>query len=135
MKLQRTLQLSRAPAAIFAAMNTKNMTVLEPYLSDDVRFDFPGTGELVGKKRVMIFLKALLRKFPDLVFQVRDAISEQDRTCIVWTNTALLETSRPYRNSGVTLVRCCNGRITFISDYFKDTSFVNLRNPDPSQSA
>ncbi len=116
---------SQAPNAIFEAMNTKNMAVLEPYLAEDVSFDFPGTALVVGKKRVLIFLKVLLRKYPDIVFQVQDVVSDNDKTCIVWTNSARLETSQPYRNSGVTLVHCVNDRITFISDYFKDTSFVN----------
>lgn len=115
----------QASNAIFEAMNAKNMAVLDPYLAEDVRFDFPGTAQVVGKKRVLIFLKALLRKYPDIVFQVQDSIADHDKACIVWTNSARLETSQPYRNSGVTLVHTYNGRIVFISDYFKDTSFVN----------
>jgi ketosteroid isomerase-like protein len=109
---------------IFEAMNTKNMALLEPYLAEDVMFDFPGTDRVVGKKRVLIFLKALLRKFPDIYFQLQDVIAGHDKACIVWTNSARLQTSQPYLNSGVTLVHCDMGRITFISDYFKDTSFV-----------
>jgi ketosteroid isomerase-like protein len=105
-------------------MNSKNMAVLEPYLSEDVRFDFPGTAPVVGKKRVLVFLKALLRKYPDIVFVVQDIIAADDAACIVWTNSARLETDRPYRNSGITLVRFRDDRIIFMSDYFKDTSFV-----------
>jgi ketosteroid isomerase-like protein len=110
---------------IFEAMNTKNMALLEPYLAEDVIFDFPGTGHVVGKKKVVIFLKALLRKFPDIIFQVQDVIVDHDKACIVWANSARLDTSQPYLNRGVTLVHCVNGHITFMSDYFKDTSFVN----------
>jgi len=116
---------SSVSCLIFEAMNTKNTALLEPYLAEDVMFDFPGTDRLVGKKRVLIFLKALLRKFPDIIFKVQDVIADHDKVCIAWTNSARLETSQPYSNSGVTLVHCVNGRITFISDYFKDTSFVN----------
>ena len=115
---------SKASSAIFEAMNTKNMAILEPYLSMDVQFDFPGTVRVVGKKRVLIFLKALLRKYPDIVFQVQDVIANHDKACVIWTNSAQLESVHPYRNSGVTIVHCVSGLITFISDYFKDTSFV-----------
>jgi len=115
----------KASQAIFEALNTKNISLLEPFLAEDVCFDFPGTAQVVGKKRVLIFLKVLLRKFPDIVFDVQDVITGLDAACVVWTNRARLTTDQPYRNSGVTLVRCCNHRITFISDYFKDTSFVN----------
>ena len=58
-------------------------------------FDFPGTDRVVGKKRVLIFLKALLRKFPDIIFQVQDVIADHDKACIVWTNSARLETPGP----------------------------------------
>ncbi len=124
MATQPNISNCQAPLAIFEAMNTKNLDVLEPYLVADVRFDFPGNAQVVGKKRVLVFLKVLLRKYPDIVFQVQDVIAENDKTCIVWTNSARHETPQPYRNSGVTLVHCVNDHITFISDYFKDTSFV-----------
>jgi len=119
-----SVQSPAVPGLIFEAMNTKNMALLEPYLSEDVRFDFPGSGVIAGKKRVLIFLKALLRKYPDLVFQVHDSIAQPDRACCVWTNSARLDSPQPYRNSGVTIVHCADGLITFISDYFKDTSFI-----------
>jgi ketosteroid isomerase-like protein len=114
-----------APGIIFDAMNSKNVSLLDPHLADDVRFDFPGAGVIAGKKRVLVFLKALLRKYPDIEFAVQDVIESPGKTCIVWTNSALSQTPRPYRNSGVTLVHSADGRITWISDYFKDTSFVN----------
>jgi len=125
MTAQSDSTVLQVSSAIFDSMNSKDMTILEPYLHKDVRFDFPGAARVVGKKRVLIFLKVLLRKFPDIIFQVRDAIVDHDKVCIVWTNSARLDTDQPYQNSGLTLVHCDNGLITFISDYFKDTSFVN----------
>ncbi len=113
-----------APGAIFEAMNGKDLSVLEPYLADEVQFDFPGTAVVAGKKRVLVFLRALLRKYPDLEFAVHDVIASSGKTCIVWANSARLDSDQPYRNSGVTIVHCENSLITYISDYFKDTSFV-----------
>jgi ketosteroid isomerase-like protein len=125
MTQQRDSKIYRASQAIFEAMNTKNTAVLEPFLADDVRFDFPGTDQVAGKKRVLVFLKALLRKNPDIFFVVQDVIAADDAACIVWKNSARLESDQPYRNSGITFVRCRDDRIIFISDYFKDTSFTN----------
>ena len=133
MTAQSDSQALQAPIAIFDAMNTKNMALLEPYLNEDVRFDFPGTAQVVGKKRVLIFLKVLLRKYPDIVFQIHDVITDNDKACIFWTNSARLETSQPYLNSGLTLVHCVDNRITFISDYFKDTSFVDAADTGSAQ--
>ncbi len=128
-------QVSAAPGIIFDAMNAKDLSVLEPYLSDVVRFDFPGPGIIEGKKRVLVFLKVLLRKYSDIEFTVQDVIEVPGKACIVWTNSARLETPRPYRNSGVTVVHSVDGRITWISDYFKDTSFVDVAASSPLQSA
>jgi len=114
----------QASNVIFEAMNSKNLAILEPYLAEDVTFDFPGSAQVVGKKRVLVFLKVLLRKYPDILFQVQDAIVDHDKVCIVWTNSARRDTDQPYQNSGLTLVNCNNGLIKSISDYFKDTSFV-----------
>ena len=47
---------------IFEAMNSRDFTKVENTLAEDVIFDFPGAGQIEGKKRVLIFLKALLRK-------------------------------------------------------------------------
>ncbi|MBM4310439.1 MAG: nuclear transport factor 2 family protein [Deltaproteobacteria bacterium] len=114
-----------APRIIFDAMNSKNVSLLEPHLADDVRFDFPGAGVIAGKKRVLVFIKALLRKYSDIEFIVQDVIESSGKACIVWTNSARIDSDQPYRNSGVTVVQCADNLITFISDYFKDTSFVN----------
>lgn len=124
-----------AAGCIFKAMNAGDPSVLAPLLGDDVRFDFPGAGIVAGKKRVLVFLKALLRKYPDIAFTVTDVVAGPDTACVVWTNSARLDTDSPYRNSGVTIVHCPGGLITFISDYFKDTSFVTASAAGPGRSA
>jgi len=119
------LLTAAAPGVIFDAMNSRDVSLLEPHLCDDVRFDFPGAGIIAGKKRVLVFLKALLRKYPDIEFIVQDVIESRGKACVVWTNSARLDSDHPYRNSGVTVVHCAHNLITYISDYFKDTSFVS----------
>jgi ketosteroid isomerase-like protein len=73
---------------------------------------------------VLIFLKALLRKYPRLWFTVHEHISEQDRVCVVWSNEGSNSSGEAYENRGVTIVRFESGLIAGISDYFKDTSFT-----------
>ena len=109
---------------IFKAMNRRDFSILEPYLSGDILFDFPGTGRIEGIKRVLIFLKALLRKYPVLVFTVNEVIEGEDRLCAVWTNEGKDIDGNPYSNSGNTIIHLSEGKISFLSDYFKDTSFT-----------
>ncbi len=93
-------------------------------MAENVAFDFPGAGRIEGSKRVILFLKALLRKYRVLTFIVSDVIIDGDKACAVWTNSGEHIDGKPYSNSGVTLIRFNDDKIVFLSDYFKDTSFV-----------
>ena len=110
--------------SIFVALNSRNLATLEQYLSENARFDFPGVGTIEGRKKVVVFLKVLFRQYPRLVFAVEDIIAEGGQACAVWTNQGEDKKGNAYQNRGITLVRFSEGKIIFISDYFKDTSFV-----------
>jgi ketosteroid isomerase-like protein len=110
--------------SIFNAMNTRDFSEFENFVSEDVVFDFPGAGRIEGYKRVIIFLKALLRKYPELKFTVSEIITDNQRACAVWTNEGEDTDGNPYSNRGITLLYFRGNKLTFISDYFKDTSFV-----------
>jgi ketosteroid isomerase-like protein len=116
--------LRTCASGIFAAMNARDLSGLEPYLADSAVFDFPGAGRITGKKKILLFLKVLFRKYPRLRFTVEDILLEGDRACAVWSNQGEDTGGTPYNNRGVTLVRVTDGKIIFISDYFKDTSFT-----------
>jgi len=109
---------------VFNAMNTRNFSKLENELTEDAVFDFPGSKNAEGKRRVIIMLNGLLRKFPKLEFNVYDIIVENNKACAVWTNKGENINGEPYFNSGVTIFHFRNNKINFISDYFKDTSFT-----------
>ena len=112
---------------LFKAMNRRDFSILESYLTRDVIFDFPGAGQIEGFKQVMIFLKTLLRKYPLLVFNLSEVIVDETRMCAIWTNEGKDIDGNPYSNSGNTILKLSEGKISFISDYFKDTSFANNR--------
>jgi len=119
-------QLDRENLAtlVFKAMNIRDFSILDPYLSKEVVLDFPGAGRIEGYRKVLIFMKALLRKFPELQFDISDIITEKEKSCIVWTNKGENMDGEPYFNSGISLIHFFRGKIVFISDYFKDTSFL-----------
>ena len=109
----------------FNAMNERDFSALERHLAPGVRFDFPGTAPIDGSRRMLVFLKLLFRKYERLVFTVHDVLVEADRACVLWTNEGSMAEGETYRNSGVTVMRFAGSRIVFLSDYFKDTSFIN----------
>jgi len=116
--------LRACAGGIFAAMNSRDPSGLSLHLAEDAVFDFPGAGRISGHKKILTFLKALFRKYPRLTFRIDDIIVEGDRACTVWSNEGEDAHGTAYQNRGITLVRITDGEITFISDYFKDTSFV-----------
>ena len=109
---------------IFDTFNNRDISELERYLAEDAVFDFPGTEVIRGPKRILLFFKILFRKYPRLKFQILDILVDGDRACAVWSNDGEDSKGNPYNNRGVTIVRVKDGKIVFISDYFKDTSFV-----------
>jgi ketosteroid isomerase-like protein len=109
---------------LFEAMNARDIARLEALLDGDAAFDFPGTGLIQGRRRILVFFKVLFRKFESLVFDVHEVVIDGDRACVVWENSGRHATGEPYANRGMTLIRLTGDRIAFISDYFKDTSFT-----------
>ncbi|MFC2137102.1 nuclear transport factor 2 family protein [Bacteroidota bacterium] len=109
---------------VFEAMNSRDFSDFENILTENAAFDFPGAKKADGKRRVVIMLNALLRKFPKLEFSVSEIIVEDNKACAVWTNEGENTNGEPYANSGVTILHFEDEKICFISDYFKDTSFT-----------
>ncbi len=109
---------------LFEAMNSREFEAFEEVITDTVAFDFPGVGRTEGARRTLLLLKSLLRKYPELTFSVNEIIVQGNRACAVWVNQGKNSQGVPYSNSGVTLFHLTEGKISFISDYFKDTSFT-----------
>ena len=111
--------------SVFEAMNTSEFSKFENNAADDICFDFPGAERIQGAKRVILFFKVLLRKYNNLSFVVNDVIVGDKKACVVWTNRGEYGDGSLYENSGITLFHFIDNKISFISDYFKDTSFTN----------
>lgn len=66
--MEKPIQSVELADLVFKAMNQSDLTDVEPFIHEDIIFDFPGIGRVEGSKRVLIFLKALLRKYRILTF-------------------------------------------------------------------
>lgn len=115
---------SKLVIKFFEAINKNDFSGLENHAIENVKLDFPGVKTLDGFKRVTIFLKTLVRKYPGLTFTIHDTIVDENKACVVWTNRANEVNGEKYENAGITLFYIEEDKIVYLSDYFKDTSFV-----------
>ena len=114
-----------AAEIIFNAMNTRDLGKLYEVLDPEAVFYFPGTRPLSGPSQIEGFLKILFRSFPRLDFSTGRVIAESNCAAVEWTNEGEDRRGKPYTNAGVTVVELRNGRIIYMSDTFKDTSFTS----------
>jgi len=106
------------------AMNSRDLQEFEALLAESAVFDFPGPGKIEGRKRIITFLRVLFRRFPSLSFQVHNIVAHDDQACVIWSNTGENSSGMLYSNQGITHIQVKNAVIVWMSDYFKDTSFV-----------
>ncbi len=109
---------------VFECFNTRDFSKVEPFVATDIVFNFPGAGDILGARKALFFMKMLLRKFPVLEFDISEIIVEGEKAVTVWTNKGENNRGEQYSNSGMTLFHFNDGMISFISDYFKNTSFT-----------
>ena len=105
----------------FEMVNTRNLDELGSHLAENAEFYFPKTQPLVGKSQILRFFNILFRRFPRLEFEVQRVIVEEQRAAVHWKNRGVNRKQEPYENEGVTLLESRGKKITWISDFFKDT--------------
>jgi len=122
--MKKTITAYGLAESIFSAMNTRDLSILEKNLAEEAVFDFPGTEKINGRRKILLFLKVLFRNYPTLQFTIEEVLIDGERACVVWNNEGKSREGTVYKNNGITYVRLSEGTIIYISDYFKDTSFV-----------
>ncbi len=105
----------------FEVFNQRNLDKMENLLNPDAQFYFPKTQPLMGKDRIFKFLTILFRQYPELSFDIQRIIVQGLRAAIHWTNQGKTKRNQPYENEGVTIMELRDDKISFISDFFKDT--------------
>jgi ketosteroid isomerase-like protein len=105
----------------FEMVKSRNLGELGSHLADNAEFYFPKTQPLLGRSQILRFFSILFRSFPRLEFEVQMVIIAEQRAAIHWKNKGVNRKHEPYENEGVTLLDAKGGKITWISDFFKDT--------------
>ena len=105
----------------FEVFNSRDLEAMGQLFNQDAEFYFPKTQPLIGKDRILKFLKLLFRQYPELSFTVVRVICEENLSAVHWTNSGLNRRKEPYENEGATILEFKEGKISWISDFFKDT--------------
>ena len=105
----------------FEVLSEQALDKADNLLAPQAEFYFPKTQPLVGKDRILKFLKIFFRQYPELSFTVVRVILQGDQAAVHWTNRGMNRRKEPYENEGVTILEMENGKISFISDFFKNT--------------
>ena len=105
----------------FDVFNQRDIPKMAALLKAEAEFYFPKTQPLIGRDRILKFLNLLFRKYPKLVFEVQRVIQQDDEAAVHWTNKGINRRKEPYQNEGVSIFEIKDGKICFISDFFKDT--------------
>jgi ketosteroid isomerase-like protein len=105
----------------FEVFNSRDLDAMGRMFNPDAEFHFPKTQPLIGKDRILKFLKLLFRQYPELSFMVVRVICQENLAAVHWTNRGMNRRKEPYENEGATIIEFKEGKISWISDFFKDT--------------
>jgi ketosteroid isomerase-like protein len=115
------MALKQTIETFFEIFNSRDMDRMGELLHEDAEFYFPKTQPLIGKARILKFLNILFRQYPELSFDIQRIICEGDNAAVHWTNKGRSRRKEPYQNEGVSILEIKDDKISFISDFFKDT--------------
>ena len=105
----------------FDLVNDRDLSKLEALLMEKSEFYFPKTKPLLGKDQITRFFKILFHRFPKLEFKIERTIIQETKAAVHLSNRGMNRRKESYENEGVTILEMEEGRIRFISDFFKDT--------------
>ena len=105
----------------FQILNERDLDAADILLDPGAEFYFPKTNPIIGKERILKFLRVFFRSFTELTFTVRRVIHEGDLAAVHWTDRGVNRKNEPYENEGVTILELKEGKIVMISDFFKNT--------------
>ena len=115
------MSLEQTIKTFFEVFNSRNLEKMKELLNEDAEFYFPKTQPLIGRERILKFFNILFRQYPELSFEIQRIIYEGDNAAVHWTNKGRSRRKEPYQNEGVTILEMKGNKISFISDFFKDT--------------
>lgn len=102
-------------------LSTQDLAGLEAALIPEAVLLFPKTQPLNCREKILKFFRLLFRQYPQLTFKVRRSVIQDGWAAVHWTNDGFTRKKEAYCNEGVTLIEFQEGKVSFLSDFFKNT--------------
>ena len=112
---------SHAIIHFFDLVNKRRLKRFEELLTEGAEFYFPKTQPLIGRNQIVRFFGILFRQYPELEFRIHRKIVQGSMAAVHWTNRGVNRRGETYENEGATIIEMEGDKISFISDFFKDT--------------
>ncbi|MDH6252629.1 hypothetical protein M2347_002356 [Chryseobacterium sp. H1D6B] len=108
-------------------LNSLNIEHLEKWFTDESIIWIPPSKEISGKNRILALFRAIFRRYEKIEWRVCEIFSLGDQKYFYQTISVGTMTGKGiYENNICTLVHFSeSGKITYLSDYFKDTKVFN----------
>ena len=102
-------------------LNTENIA---KWFDDQSKLCLPPSLPLVGKRRILTLFGLIFRRYRELFWNVTEVYPAGDWKLVYQTESrGTFTDGRPYANSILTVIEFSpEGKIRFLSDYFKDTA-------------
>lgn len=111
-------------ADFFRDLNTKDVQKVSDWFEEDGVIWIPPAGPVASKRKIGVYFRAVFQRYKALNWYVTEIFCISENRCYVLSDSeGVFKDDRPYKNHLVTELRFSdNGKITLLSDYFKDTS-------------
>lgn len=108
-------------------LNSLNIEHLEKWFTDESTIWIPPSNEISGKNRILALFRAIFRRYEKIEWQVSEIFPLGDQKYFYQTiSYGNMVGKDIYKNSICTVIHFSeNGKIIYLSDYFKDTKAFN----------
>lgn len=110
-----------------ADLRTLNTENLAKWFDEASELWLPPSLPLVGKRRILTLFGLIFRRYRELFWNVTEVYPAGERKLVYQTESkGTFADGRPYANSILTIIEFSpEGKIRFLSDYFKDTAIFD----------
>lgn len=108
-------------------LNSLNIEQLEKWFTDESTIWIPPLKEVSGKNRILALFRAIFKRYDTIEWHVFEIFSLGNQKYFYQTTSyGTMVGKGVYENNICTLVHFSkNGKIIYLSDYFKDTKVFN----------
>jgi ketosteroid isomerase-like protein len=113
--------------AFMRDLEARDPEALRLRFSDDAVLWIPPSPPIQGARRIQTMFKLIFRMYTEIHWKVTDFYQVGERRYIYATNSwGTLGRDTPYKNHVLTVMDFdANGKISYLSDYFKDTAIFS----------